>query len=129
MRYLLDTDAVIDAIRRRNPVVRRMREMSPDDLAVSAMTVAELHYGALRSAYSEQRLRDTAQMLRQVAVLPFARRTALVHARLRVALRHQPIGPSDLVIAATALAVSATLVTSNTGEFSRVPGLQIENWR
>ena len=129
MRYLLDTDTVIDAIRRRNRVASRMREISPDDLAVSAMTVSELHYGAMRSAYSEQRLRDTAQLLRQVAVLPFARRTALVHARLRVALRHQPIGPNDLIVAATALSVSATLITSNTDEFSRVPGLRIESWR
>lgn len=129
MRYLLDTDTVVDAIRQRHSVAQRLRGVSPDDVAVSAMTVSELHYGSLLSAHSERRLQQTATMLSQIEVLPFNEQTARVHAELRMALRKNAIGPSDLVIAATAVAAARILVTSNIREFSRVPGLEVESWR
>ena len=72
---------------------------------------------------------EVRRFLEQVRILPFGREAAAHHAEIRWATRAQPIGPNDLVIAATTLAGDATLVTSNTGEFNRVPGLAIETWR
>jgi tRNA(fMet)-specific endonuclease VapC len=61
--------------------------------------------------------------------MPFGRRAAERHGRLRFATRQKPVGPNDLVVAATALAHDATLITANDREFSRIPDLRVENWR
>jgi tRNA(fMet)-specific endonuclease VapC len=127
-KYVLDSDTVIDSLRGKRSVRERLDAISPDDVAVSAMTVSELRFGAIGPA-SARRMMETAAFLSQVAVLPFTLSEALVHAEIRLALRNTPIGFADMIIAATALAVPAILVTSNAREFARVPGLQIENWR
>ena len=129
MRYLLDTDAVVDVLRRRHGVAERLAAISPDDVRVSAMTVAELAFGALNSGDPARNRAETKALLAHVAVSAFGARAAAEHARIRHALRAAPIGPNDLVIAATAAALKATLVTANTREFDRVPGLAVENWR
>ena len=127
--YILDTDAVVDVLRGRHAVADRLAAVSPDDVAVSAMSVAELLYGAAASRDPSGNRREVLRFLTHVRVLPFGRRAAVVHAQLRWELRHQPIGPNDLVIAATALAVGARLVTANAREFGRVPKLVVESWR
>jgi tRNA(fMet)-specific endonuclease VapC len=130
--FVLDTDHVIDVLRgpRGNPgVARRLASLSPDDVRVASMTVAELLYGAAASADPERNRREVERFLGSIRVLPFGRRAAVAHAAVRRALRASPIGPTDLVIAATALAAGATLVTANTTEFGRVPGLRVESWR
>lgn len=129
MRYLLDTDAVVDVLRRRHGVAERLSAVSPDDVRVSAMTVAELTFGVLSSSDPARNRAQTEALLAQIAVSAFGARAAADHARIRHALRATPIGPNDLVLAATASAIGATLVTSNTREFDRVPGLAVENWR
>ena len=129
MRYLLDTHAVVDVLRRRHGVAERLAAVSPDDVRASAMTVAELAFGALNSSDPAKNQARTEALLAQITVSAFGARAAAEHARIRLALRAAPIGPNDLVIAATALATGATLVTANTREFSRVPGLTVENWR
>jgi len=126
---VLDTDVVVDVLRGHSRVIERLREISPDRVGVSAMTVAELRYGALASADPERNWGEAARFLGQVRVLPFGRRTAAVHARLRWALRRNPIGPHDLVIAATAVAVGARLATGNVRAFSRIEELAVESWR
>jgi tRNA(fMet)-specific endonuclease VapC len=129
VRYLLDTDAVVDVLRGRHGVAARLARESPEDVAMSSMTVAELLYGVCCSsdpARSGQHVWRFMQVVRQI---PFGRSAAEVHARLRFAARHKTIGPNDLVIAATAVAASATVVTANMREFSRVDGLTVENWR
>ena len=128
-RYVLDTDAVVDILRGRYGVVDRAALVSPDDVGVTAMSVAELLYGAAASQDPLRNRREVMRFLAQVRVLPFGRRAASVHAVLRWELGQQPIGPNDLVIAATVLAARATLVTANTREFVRVPGLATESWR
>lgn len=128
-RYVLDTDAVVDVLRGRQEVIARLAAVSPDDVAVTTMTLAELLYGVAVSSNSERNAQEVERFVSRVRVLPFSREAAMRHAIVRHAVRAQPIGPNDLIVAATALAAGATLVTSNSGEFSRVPGLAIENWR
>ncbi|MEJ7812081.1 MAG: type II toxin-antitoxin system VapC family toxin [Gemmatimonadaceae bacterium] len=129
MKYLLDTDVVIEVLREREPVRSRVRRESPDDLAVATMTEAELRYGARNS-------RDPARALTLVETflsapierVAFDSEAAAHHADVRFALRSRPIGERDLVIASTALARRLVVVTGNTREFERVPGLVVEFW-
>ncbi len=130
MRYLLDTDTCIWLLREREPVYSRVREESPDDLALASMTEAELRFGALRSRDPASGLaRVEALLAAPIAVLPFDREAARVHATLRLALRAQPVGERDLVIASVAVAHGLVLVTGNLREFARVPELEVEDWR
>ena len=125
---MLDTDAVVDILRGRHRVAERLADVSPEDVGVSAMTVAELLYGSLCSQDPAKSEREVRRFVEFVRIIPFGRAAAATHARIRHALR-QTIGPNDLVIAATALVSKATIVTANVGEFSRVEGLAVENWR
>jgi len=129
LAYLLDTDAVVDILRGRHRVAERAAEVSPEDVGVSAMTVAELLYGSLCSQNPAKSEREVRRFIEVVRIIPFGRAAAAVHSRVRYALRRQTIGPNDLVIAATALVSKATIVTANVGEFARVEGLAVENWR
>jgi tRNA(fMet)-specific endonuclease VapC len=129
LAYLLDTDAVVDILRGRHRVAERATQVSPEDVGVSTMTLSELLYGAQCSADPERSEREVRRFVDVVRIVPFGRAAAAAHARLRYALRTQPIGPNDLVIAATALSTRATIVTANVREFSRVDGLGVENWR
>lgn len=128
MKYLLDTDTCIFALRRRMGVLQRLLQESPDDIAVSAMTEAELTFGAIRSAALERARPKVTAFLEPVMVLPFDREAAWKHAEIRWAIRSRPIGERDLVTAAVAVAHGLTLVTHNTREFSRVEGLALEDW-
>ena len=129
LAYLLDTDAVVDVLRGRHRVAQRLAQMSPEDVGVSAMTVAELLYGSLCSQNPERSEREVRRFVDVVRILPFGRAASAAHARIRHALKRQTIGPNDLVIAATALTAKATIVTANVREFERVEGLGVENWR
>jgi tRNA(fMet)-specific endonuclease VapC len=129
MTRLIDTNVLIHAQRGRPASVRtRLREISPDDLAISSVTVAELWYGAARSAEPDLKRRLWSRVLEPYEVLPFDRDAAERHGELRFALRHRPIGERDLLIAAIALAGDLILVTDNAGELARVPGLRLESW-
>jgi tRNA(fMet)-specific endonuclease VapC len=100
-------------------------------LAVSSIVLFELRYGIARSD-RQARNADLLDALLEggIASLPFDSEDAIGAGELRVELERagQPIGPYDLLIAAQALRHNATLVTANTAEFSRVPGLSIEDW-
>jgi tRNA(fMet)-specific endonuclease VapC len=129
--YVLDTDTCIYAIKQRSEsVVARLRTTAGDDLAVSSATVAELRYGAIRSAKPRENAERLERFLLPLRKLAFDDRAAGHFAVLKHHLTRtgQPIGAMDMVIAATVLAADATLVTNNIREFGRVPGLKIENW-
>ena len=129
MKRLLDTNVLIHAQRGEPAAVRRrLKEQSPGDLALSEVTIAELWYGALRSADPDLKRNLWSRVVEPFEVLPFDRAAAELHAELRYGLRHAPIGERDLLIAATAVAHGLILVTSNATEFSRVRGLQVEDW-
>lgn len=129
MTWLLDTNVLIHAVRGRPPAVRaRLKAASPDDVAISSITVAELWYGAEKSPSPAQKREAWKTALEPFQVLAFDRDAAEQHARIRYLLRHTPIGERDLLIASIALAHDRTLVTHNAREFSRVPRLRTENW-
>lgn len=128
MKYILDTDTCIFALKQRMGVLNRLLQESPDDIAVSAMTEAELAFGAITSAYPERAKPQVSAFLEPVLVLPFDSEAAQKHAEIRFAVRSTPIGERDMVTAAVAVANGLTLVTHNTREFSRVEGLALEDW-
>jgi tRNA(fMet)-specific endonuclease VapC len=127
--YLLDTNAVIHAVRGYpESVRRRLDREGPGRVRVSAVTVAELWYGAAKSDDPDRRRRLFETFLVPFEVLPFDAAAGKLHGVLRHQLRHEPIGERDLLIAAIARSVGLTLVTANSGEFRRVPELAVEDW-
>ena len=130
MRYMLDTNICIDAIKHRPPeVIAALRQHEADGLGISAITAAELFLGAARSG-SARNLTALAHFLEPLEIADFDRSAAAAYGPLRAALESAgtPIGPLDTQIAAHALALDVTLVSHNTREFSRVPGLKLDNW-
>ncbi|MFT3710870.1 MAG: type II toxin-antitoxin system VapC family toxin [Archangium sp.] len=130
MKYLLDTNICIYIINESPPgVLDRFRRHDIGDVAVSSVTVAELAYGIEKTG-SKRNERALRQFLIPLEVIDFAADDALVAASIRVALEKKgaPIGPYDMLIAAHAKARGLTLVTNNEREFTRVPGLHVQNW-
>lgn len=130
MRFVLDTNTCIYALKLQGRVVERLREHPPDDLGVTIVTVAELWFGAQKSARPAVARREMDGFLEPFDVLPFDREAAEAYARSRLALERmgRPIGERDLMIASIALARGLAVVTHNVSEFGRVPGLATEDW-
>jgi tRNA(fMet)-specific endonuclease VapC len=129
--YLLDTDVAIYLLNGRLPQVKaRLREVPAGQVGTTAVTAAELRYGALRSGRPERNLARAESFLRPLRVVAFDDQAAIHFARVKEHLvrRGKLIGAPDLFIAACTLAVGGTLVTNNVREFARVPGLLWENW-
>jgi len=130
LTYLLDTNTCIYAIKREPEVLRRLQERTPDDFGVSAVTVAELWFGAAKSSRPQSTRASVDAFLKPFEVLPFASEAAEEYAAIRLQLEKagRPIGERDLLIAATAKSRRLTVVTHNVREFSRVDGLKVEDW-
>ena len=129
MKYLLDTDSVSYALRGQGDVGDRIRECKPSDLRISAITLAELRYGADRKGLRKLHgLIDT--FAAAIEVVPLDEAAAAEFGRIgsMLAERGTPIGEFDVLIAAHAVSLRCTLVTNNVRHFSRVPGLSVENW-
>lgn len=129
MRFSLDTNAVIALMKGHPEVIGRIRQHGVDACGLSAIVLHELHYGVRRSE-------RVAENLVRVEALPFAaldfnRDDAAAAAGIRLHLQQQgtPVGVFDLMIAAQALARDLTLVTHNTREFQRIPGLRVVDWQ
>ena len=130
MRYLLDTDICIYVINERPAqVLQAFKLHAAQGLGISAVTAGELFFGVARSG-SERNLRALRQFLSALEIAPFDETAAEVFGSLRAWLTSQgtPIGPFDTQIAAHAQALGVTLVSNNTREYKRVPGLRVENW-
>jgi len=129
--YLLDTNACIQILNdtSRN-FTARLRQHDPDEIRLCSVVRAELVYGARRSSRVESNLEALRFFFSPFVCLPFDEQSAdqYGHIRLDLERRGTPIGPNDLMIAAIARANDLVLVTHNTGEFSRVQGLRIEDW-
>jgi tRNA(fMet)-specific endonuclease VapC len=130
---LLDTNICIYAINSRSAnVVRRLAERAThhEVVGVSAITVAELEYGIAKSQQVDQNRAALERFLIPLDVLPFDVGAARHYGDIRRVLesRGVPIGPNDLLIAAHARSLAATLVTNNPADFERVPGLAVDNW-
>lgn len=130
MRFVLDTNTCIYALKLQGRVVERLRDHSPDDLGITIVTVAELRFGARKSGRPSTARREIDGFLEPFEVLPFDLHAADAYAGVRLDLERsgRPIGERDLLIASIALSRSLTVVTHNLAEFSRVPGLKSEDW-
>lgn len=129
--YLLDTNAWIHLLTGRSPeLANRLAEHDPTEVRTCAVVVAELLHGARRSARVEENLRLVREMMAPFHCLDFTTRCAEEYGVIRLDLERsgRVIGPLDMLIAATARAHDATLVTHNIDEFCRVAGLRIEDW-
>lgn len=127
---MLDTNIVSDLLRHPDgSAAKRIAEVGPDSICVSIITAAELRYGCARKG-SAKLLAHVEAILESVQVLAFDVPADAEYGGIRAELEAagKPIGPNDLLIAAHACAAGAILVTDNTGEFSRVRGLRVENW-
>ena len=130
MKYLLDTDTCIYVINERPaPVIAQFRKHPVGDIGVSSITAAELAFGVTKSGSVRNR-EALAAFLLPLDVAPFDAQAALAYGQVRADLerRGSTIGPLDLLIAAHALLLRATLVTNNLREFKRVGGLRCESW-
>lgn len=129
--YLLDTNVWIALLKNQPAVVEGVRRVGVEALYLCSPVWSELWFGACNS----QRIAENQQRIRELAAhipsLPFDDRAAEHCGELRAFLARQgrPIGPYDLQIAAIARSASLCLVTRNVSEFSRVPGLAVENWQ
>lgn len=131
MIYLLDTNAWVQFLRNRHAlVVQRIHARQPSELRLCSVVAAELYLGCLRSTKPKANRAKVDSVLQPYQSLPFEDAAADVCSRIRHYLERQgtPIGPYDLQIAAIALVNGFTLVSHNTKEFSRVPGLSLEDW-
>jgi tRNA(fMet)-specific endonuclease VapC len=118
LTYLLDTNICVYAIKREPEALRRLQERSPDDFGVSAVTLAELFFGAAKSSRPQSTRASVDAFLKPFEVLPFAAEAAEQYAEIRLQLEKagQPIGERDLLIAAIARSRRITVVTHNVRE-------------
>ena len=129
--FILDTDICIYLLNGKAPVAEaRLRQLPREGVGVTAITSAELRYGALNSARPQKNMERVHMFLSPLRLLPFGDREASAYAAIRTDLRRRdmPIGAMDMLIAATCVAADAVLVTNNTREFGRVPGLKVDSW-
>ena len=130
MRYMLDTNICIYAIKNRPAsVLAALRAKQSGGIGISSISVAELYFGAEKSG-SPRNLQALQHFLEPLEIADFDLAAAQAYGKLRHTLEGTgiPIGPLDTQIAAHALVLGVCLVTNNTREFERVPGLQLENW-
>jgi len=130
LAYLLDTNILSDLIRNPQSIVAaQINKAGEDTICTSIIIAAELRYGAAK-ANSAKLTERIGLILSALEILPLETPADHQYASLRHHLTHRgtPIGPNDLLIAAHALANNLTVVTANVSEFSRVPGLKVENW-
>jgi len=128
--YVLDTNTLIYFFKGMGSVAQRLLDVSPAQIAIPAIVIYELETGIAKSCSPAKRRGQLAEMAAAVTVLPFGMEEARCAATIRADLEEQgvPIGPYDTLIAGTALAHSAILVTHNTAEFSRIRNLLVEDW-
>jgi tRNA(fMet)-specific endonuclease VapC len=130
--FLLDTDTCSYLMQNRHSVVQdRLRQLAPDSIAISAITQGEIWFGLNWKNIGLTRRLAAEAFFRSVTVLDWPANAAIIYGRLRAQLKRAgtDIGGNDVMIAAHAIALGATLVTNNTRHFSRIgPPLLLENW-
>lgn len=129
--YLLDTNTCIYWLEGRSEALAaRLRQEDPANVHIPSIAIAELWYGVAKSGRPDANGVRLQAFLNGLGTVPFDERAARYFGEVRFQLESagKPIGTMDLLIAATALVHDGTVVTHNTGEFSRVRGLQIEDW-
>jgi tRNA(fMet)-specific endonuclease VapC len=130
MMYVLDTNTLIYFFKEMGNISANMARISPQEISIPSIVVFELETGIAKSISPQKRAGQLAEILGTIRVLPFGLYEAKVAGHIRATLERQgqPIGAYDVLIAATALAENATLITHNIKEFERVPQLKVEDW-
>ena len=131
MMYLLDTNICIYIINNYpKKVVEKVKTLKPNQIKLSAISLAELEYGVSKSKYREKNRDALINFVSAFDIIPFDDEDAEVFGVIRADLekRGQKIGAYDMQIAAQAISKQLILVTNNESEFSRVNGLKLENW-
>ena len=130
LRYLLDTNIVIDVLKRRPLEVLSTFNANASRMAVSSTNLAELIHGAEKSQHVNENLAAIEDFCSRLDVLPFGAKAAQHYGAIRAALEKigQPIGVNDLHVAGHARSEGLVLVTNNVAESERVPALELENW-
>ena len=129
--YLLDTNICIYAIKGCYPQVNeKLLSISPDQILVSSITLGELEYGAAKSHWGNRTRLIMNGFLSNFEILPFTANDAALFGQIRAELESSgsPIGALDAMIGAQGIANNLTVITHNTKEFSRIPGIQLEDW-
>ena len=129
-KYLLDTNIVIYVMKKRPIEVMGMFNQNSNRMAISAITFSELQHGAEKSARIQENLSAIEEFTSLIDVLPYTAKASMHYGDIRAVLEKagQTIGVNDLHIAAHARSEGLVLVTNNTHEFVRAPGLLAENW-
>jgi tRNA(fMet)-specific endonuclease VapC len=130
MRYLLDTNIFIAAMKGVDVVRERLERTALADLVLSPVVLGELELGVEKSAHREKNAARLARLVDQLELAPLDARVSRRYAEIRAQLERSgtPIGANDFWIAAQGLALGAVVVTDNLAEFRRVPDLLTENW-
>lgn len=131
MKYLLDTNICIYLIREKpRRVIEQFETAVVGDVAISAITVAELWCGVGKSQYRQKNQQALGKFLLPLVIVDFDEDAAVAYGKIRSELERagRPMGPLDTLIAAQSVSLGLTLVTNNEKEFARVPGLVLENW-
>ncbi len=129
-RFLLDTNILSDLVRHpQGLVAKRIEAEGEESICTSIVVAGELHFGSKKRG-SKRVTTQLEDILSALEILPLEEPADRRYGELRTYLekRGETIGPNDMLIAAHALAVECILITANVREFSRVPGLQVENW-
>jgi len=129
---MLDTNICIEIIRQRTQaVLRKLQQIPPAEICISAVTLSELEYGVAKSAAPQKNRLALAEFMTPITILPYNDFVAPAYGQIRAFLESKgtPIGALDIMLAAHALALNLTMVTTNEREFRRVPGLQVVTWR
>ena len=131
MRYMLDTNICIFAIRRKptNVLLNLLNKIS-SDICISVITYSELIHGVEKSQDIDRNRLALTMFLSEIEIIPYDTQDAEEYGRIRAELEKQgtPIGPMNMLIAAHAKSRGCTLVTNKTREFERVKNLQLEDW-
>ena len=130
LAYMLDTNICIYVIKNHPPPLRQRFNAEADRLCISAITLAELHYGAEKSARRTHSLQTIETFTARLVILPFTDKAAAHHGQIRADLERAgtPCGPYDLLIAGHARSEGLVVVTNNVREFARMPGVRWEDW-
>lgn len=127
----LDSDICIHFLNGKDPaLIQKFQAQTPNDLKIASVVQAELLFGVQNSKKSRENGAKLAKFLDPFEIIDFGSRAAEVYAQIRLELTKKgtPIGPNDMILAATVIANQGSLATRNVGEFARLENLRIELW-
>ena len=128
-RYMLDTNMCIYLMKNQQAeVARRFSQCYVGDVVMSSITYAELEYGVAVSANPKRERINLASLVEDIRVMPFDADAGTAYGVIRLATRDIKKDALDKLIAAHAVSLNVVMVTNNEKDFSKYPGVQIENW-